>query len=86
MRDGAHQRGGRAGGRVARCDAVGRWLVSSRNYTLEHHLHSALHFTAGAGKGLGAVTGLHIKLEESDVASASYWESDATGLFTASKI
>ena len=57
-------------------------------YTQLHARLRELHTAsaAGAGKGLGAVTGLHIKLEESDVASASYWESDATGLFTASKI
>ena len=35
----------------------------------------------GDGKGMGGITGMHIKLEESDVASASYWETDATGLF-----
>lgn len=32
------------------------------------------------GKGLGALTGLRITLEESDVASASYWEENAAGL------
>ena len=35
------------------------------------------------GKGLGAVTAMHIKLEESDVASASFWETEAAGLFAA---
>ena len=33
------------------------------------------------GKGLGAITALRVMLEESDVASASYWESKAEGLF-----
>ena len=45
-----------------------------------HHLH-----VNTDGKGLGAVTGLHIKLEESDVASASYWEVNHAGLFSAKK-
>ena len=34
------------------------------------------------GKGLGAVTGIHIDLEESDVAKASYFRSDPSGLFS----
>ena len=38
-----------------------------------------------AGKGLGAITSLHIKMDESDVASASYWEADAGGLFTSQR-
>ena len=41
-----------------------------------HQQHSATD-----GKGLGAVTGLRVTLEESDVASASYWESNPAGLF-----
>uniref|UniRef100_A0A6U5FYV4 6-pyruvoyltetrahydropterin synthase n=1 Tax=Calcidiscus leptoporus TaxID=127549 RepID=A0A6U5FYV4_9EUKA len=43
--------------------------------------HHAEHSSAD-GKGLGAITGLRITLEESDVASASYWEANAKGLFT----
>ena len=46
---------------------------------LAHH-QSVL---ATDGKGLGAVTAMHIKLEESDVASASFWETEAAGLFAA---
>ena len=38
-------------------------------------------FLGGCPPGLGAVTGLHIKLEETDVASASYFESHPAGLF-----
>ena len=37
----------------------------------------------GEKHGLGAVTAMHIKLEESDVASASFWETEAAGLFAA---
>ena len=44
----------------------------------EYHAQSA---ADGDGKGLGGITAMHIKLEESDVASASYWETDAAGLF-----
>jgi len=46
---------------------------------LQAHHQSVL---ATDGKGLGAVTAMHIKLEESDVAFASYWEeAKAEGLF-----
>lgn len=44
---------------------------------LEHHRQHA----ATDGKGLGAVTSMRITLEESDVASASYYEASAAGLF-----
>jgi len=48
---------------------------------LQAHHHSVL---ATDGKGLGAVTAMHIKLEESDVALASYWEeARPEGLFSA---
>jgi 6-pyruvoyl-tetrahydropterin synthase len=49
------------------------------------HARLAAHHTEVSvtdGKGLGAVTGLHIKLEETDVASASYFDSNPAGLFT----
>ncbi len=42
------------------------------------------HRSATDDKGLGTVTGLRVKLEESDVASASYWESNPGGLFRSS--
>ncbi|EOD25832.1 hypothetical protein EMIHUDRAFT_205999 [Emiliania huxleyi CCMP1516] len=52
---------------------------SRRNTTVEAHHHSVL---ATDGKGLGAA--MHIKLEESDVALASYWEeARPEGLFSA---
>jgi len=43
-----------------------------------HHEENA----ATDGKGLGAITGMHIKLQETDVASASYGESNPSGIFT----
>ena len=45
----------------------------------KHHEEHA----ATDGKGLGAITGLHVKLQETDVASASYGESHPTGIFAA---
>ena len=43
---------------------------------------STYHRSEREGKGLGAITALRVTLEESDVASASYWESKADGLFS----
>ena len=62
--------------------------VQRGHRAVEERLHERLQahhqsVVATDGKGLGAVTAMHIKLEESDVASASYWETDAQGLFAA---
>ena len=42
--------------------------------------HHAKH-SATDGKGLGAITSMRVTLDESDVASASYWETNDNGLF-----
>ena len=47
-----------------------------------HHCRSA----PTDGKGLGAITGMRITLEESDVASASYYKSSPGGLFSAAPV
>ena len=46
----------------------------------KHHEENA----ATDGKGLGTITGMHIKLQETDVASARYGETNPSGIFTAS--
>ena len=74
----------------ARADGTRRnTTVEVMAHAVYRQLHARLrdvHAKSAAtdGKGLGAVTAMHVKLEESDVASASYWETDAAGLFGAS--
>ena len=61
-------------------EVMARAVYQRLHERLQAHHQSVV---ATDGKGLGAVTAMHIKLEESDVASASYWETDAQGLFAA---
>lgn len=43
--------------------------------------HLAQNHTNGGGKGFGGITTIRVDVKESDVASASYWESDVAGIF-----